>query len=69
MRELLEVTYMTKKTIVYLIYELHNGTERRLRLGYTDKRKAYRLVKERNNREKKEGSKHRYYVKEFEVRE
>jgi hypothetical protein len=55
--------------IVYLIYERHNGTEPRLRLGYTDKRRAHRLVTERNNREKKEGSKHRYYVKEFEIKE
>ncbi len=55
--------------IVYLIYELHNGVEPRLRTGYANRRTAYKKVEEWNNREKKEESKHRYYIKEFEVRE
>lgn len=69
MKKLLEVTYMIKKTIVYLIYELHNGVRPRLRTGYLDKKSAYRKVEEWNNREKKWESEHRYYVKEFEVYE
>lgn len=53
--------------IIYLVYELHNGFEPRLRRGYLNRKTAYKNVEERNNREKKEGSKHRYYIKEFEV--
>lgn len=58
---------MTEKRLIYLIYELHNGIEPRLRTGYMNKKNAYHKVEEWNNREKKENSKHRYYVKEFEV--
>jgi len=39
--------------IVYLIYELHNGVEPRLRTGYANRRTAYKKVEEWNNREKK----------------
>ena len=54
---------MNEKTrIIYLIYELHNGVDARLRTGYMNKRWAYRKVEEWNNREKKENSKHMYYV-------
>ena len=56
-----------KKKIIYLICELHNGVEPRLRTAYFNKRKASRKVEEWNNREMKEDSKHRYYIKEFEV--
>ena len=56
-----------KKKIIYLIYELHNGVEPRLRTAYFNKRKASRKVEEWNNREIKENSEHRYYIKEFEV--
>ena len=49
---------------VYLIYELHNGVEPRLRTGNVNKRTAYKKVEEWNNREKKV---HSYYIKEFEV--
>jgi len=49
--------------IVYLIYELHNGVEPRLRTGYVNRRTAYKKVEEWNNREKV----HNYYIKEFEV--
>lgn len=55
--------------IIYLIWERHNGVERRLRTAYVNKRKAYRKVEEWNNREKKEDCGHWYYVREFEVRE
>ena len=58
---------MTKKRLIYLIYELHNGVEPRLRTGYMNKRDAYRKVEEWNNRETKWESEHRYYVKELEV--
>lgn len=56
-----------KKVSIFLIYELHNGVEPRLRTAYFNKRKASRKVGEWNNRERKEDSKHRYYIKEFEV--
>lgn len=56
-----------EKMIIYLIYELHNGVKPRLRTGYTNKRKALKKVEEWNNRELKEDSDHRYYMKEFEV--
>ena len=55
--------------IIYLIWERHNGVEPRLRTAYFKKRTAYRKVEEWNNREKKENSKHRYYIREFEVKE
>ena len=62
---------MTKKQLIklkiYLIWELHNGVTPRLRDGFLNKKSAYKSVEIRNNREKKEGSKHRYYVREFEV--
>lgn len=59
---------MAKKQVIYLIWELHNGVSPRLRDGYFDKKSAYKSVEMRNNREKKENSKHRYYVKEFEIK-
>ena len=64
-----EEDYMTEKTkkVVYLIWELHNGVERRLKTGYFDKKLAYKKVDEWNNREKKWGTNSRYYVKEFMV--
>ena len=52
---------------IYHVFELHNGVEPRLRKGYLNRKTAYKMVEESNNREKKEGSKHRYYVKKFEV--
>ena len=55
------------KRLIYLIYELHNGVEPRLRTAYFSKRKASRKVEEWNNREKKERLEHQYYIKEFEV--
>lgn len=55
--------------IIYLIWERHNGVQPRLRTGYLNKRTAHRKVEEWNNREKKENSEHRYYVREFEIRE
>ena len=58
-----------KKRIIYLIWELHNGVEPRLRSGYMDKKSAYKTVDVWNNREKKWDSKHRYYVREFEIYE
>lgn len=58
---------MTKKQIIYLIYELHHGVEPRLRTGYFNRRLACRKVDEWNNREEKEGSEHKYYIREFEV--
>ena len=62
---------MTKKQQnklkIYLIWELHNGVERRLKTGYMDKKSAYKKVEVWNNREKKEDCGHRYYVREFEV--
>ena len=53
---------MTKRTI-YLIYELHNGVEPRLRYGYMRRKPAYQKVEELNNRENSLN----YYVKEFKV--
>ena len=53
--------------IIYLIWELHNGVEPRLRTAYTNKKTAYKKVDEWNNREKEE--RHKYYIKELEVRE
>ena len=58
---------MTEKHIIYLVWELHNGVEPRLRTAYFNKRKANRKVEEWNNREMKENSGHKYYIKEFEV--
>lgn len=55
------------KITIFLIWEKHNGVEQRLKTGYIDKKSAYRKVEEWNNREKKEGSKHKYYVREFEI--
>ena len=56
---------MTKDMVtVYLIVELHNGVEPRLRSGYLKKKEAYRNVQIRNN---KEEGKHKYYVREFRV--
>ena len=52
---------------VYLIWELHNGVRPRLRTGYFNKSKAYRKLEEWNNREKKWGSEHSYYIIEFEL--
>jgi hypothetical protein len=51
--------------IVYLIYELYNGVEPRLRTRYVNRRNAYKKVEEWNNREKEKV--HSYYIKEFEV--
>lgn len=44
---------MKDKQIIYLIWELHNGVEPRLRTGYFDKKKAYQTIEQWNNREKK----------------
>lgn len=55
--------------IIYHIFELHNGVEPRLRYGYINRRTAYKKVVELNNREKKNGSNSKYYLKEFEVYE
>lgn len=60
---------MKKKRVIYLIWELHNGVRPRLRSGHMDKKSAYKTVEVWNNREKKWDSKHRYYVKEFEIYE
>ena len=56
-----------KRFKIYHIFELHNGIEPRLKTAYLNKRKAQRKVDEWNNREIKENSEHRYYIKEFEV--
>lgn len=61
------MTEKLKKVTIFLIYELHNGVKPRLRTAYFNKRKASRKVEEWNNRERKEDSEHRYYIKEFEV--
>lgn len=58
---------MIEKQIIYLVWERHNGVDPRLRRAYFNKKSAYKSVEMANNREKKEGSKHRYYVREFEV--
>ena len=55
--------------IIYHIWELHNGVKPRLRYGYTNRRSANKKVVELNNREKKNGSNSKYYLKEFEVYE
>lgn len=55
--------------IIYHIWELHNGFEPRLRMAYVNKRTAYTKVVELNNREKKNNSNSKYYIKEFEVYE
>lgn len=55
--------------IIYHIFELHNGVKPRLRMAYTKKRTAYKKVIELNNREKRNGSNSKYYMKEFEVYE
>lgn len=52
--------------IVYLIYELHNGVERRLKSGYANKKLAYKKVEEWNKWNK---GVHEYYVREFEIYE
>ena len=52
--------------IIYMIYEMHNGVEPRLRTAYFNRKSAYKKVEEWNNREKNE--RHEYYIKEFEVR-
>ena len=57
------MTEKQKKKLIYLIYELHNGVEPRLRTGYLNRKSAYRKVEEWNNRE----DIHSYYVKEFEI--
>ena len=51
------------KVVIYLIYELHNGVEPRLRTGYLNRKSAYKKVEEWNNRE----DIHKYHVREFEV--
>lgn len=51
--------------IVYLIYELHNGVEPRLKTGYINKKTAHKKIEEWNNRE----NEHKYYIKDFEVHE
>lgn len=58
---------MCKK--IYLIWELHNGVEPRLRMGYSNKKSANNKVVELNNREKRNGSDSKYYLKEFEIYE
>lgn len=55
--------------IIYHIFELHNGVESRLRMAYTNKKSANKKVIELNNREKRNGSDSKYYLKEFEVYE
>lgn len=50
--------------IVYLIWELHNGVERRLKTGYVDKKLAYKKVGLWNKWYK---GVHEYYVREFEI--
>ena len=55
--------------IIYHIFELHNGVKPRLRYGYTNRRSAHKKVVELNNREKRNGSNSKYYMKEFEVYE
>lgn len=55
--------------IIYHIFELHNGVEPRLRMAYMNKKIAHKKVKELNNREKRNGSDSKYYMKEFEVYE
>lgn len=55
--------------IIYHIFELHNGVEPRLRMAYTNKKSANKKVVELNNREKRNGSDSKYYLKEFEVYE
>ena len=55
--------------IIYHIFELHNGVEPRLRMVYTNKKSANKKVVELNNREKRNGSDSKYYMKEFEVYE
>lgn len=57
------------KQVIYLIYELHNGVEPRLKRGYMNKKSAYKIVEHWNNREKKWETEHRYYVKELEIYE
>lgn len=48
---------------IYLIWEKHNGVERRLKTAYFSKTDAYRKMNEWNNRTKE----HTYYIKELEV--
>lgn len=55
--------------IIYHIFELHNGVEPRLRMAYISKKSANKKVVELNNREKRNGSDSKYYMKEFEVYE
>lgn len=57
------MTEKPKKVRIFLIYELHNGVEPRLRTGYLNRKSAYRKVEEWNSRE----DIHSYYVREFEV--
>lgn len=52
---------MSKK--IYLIWEKHNGVERRLKTAYFSKTDAYRKMNEWNNRT----NEHTYYIKELEV--
>ena len=52
---------------IYLIFELHNGVEPRLRTGYCNRKSAHKKVEEWNNREKNWNSPHRYNIREFEV--
>lgn len=55
--------------MIYHIWELHNNVEPRLRMAYINKKSANKKVAELNNREKRNGSDSKYYVKEFEVYE
>ena len=55
--------------MIYHIWELHNNVEPRLRMAYTNKKSTNKKVAELNNREKRNGSDSKYYVKEFEVYE
>lgn len=55
--------------IIYHIFELHNGVEPRLRMAYTNKKIAHKKVVELNNREERNASDSKYYMKEFEVYE
>jgi len=49
--------------IIYVIWELHNGVEPRIKTAYISKRKALKKLGEWSNRT----SEHHYYMKELEV--
>ena len=49
--------------IIYVLWELHNGVEPRIKTAYTSKRKALKKLGEWSNRP----SEHNYYMRELEV--